>query len=538
MRRLLLLITILLLACRVVTPARPTPALIPTNTPIPSVTFTPKPAPTVTPTPAPTLTPTPTPDPAQGYVVQFLPVGHLYAGDLVSMEIIPPPGVDVKDQQVRVTVQTAAGSQELSAGFGRHGIAGRIEAAITWGWDTGRLAAGDYPVSFKVDPGGPSWTQSVSLAPAEAAPPPAPDGQWESVQTECCTLYFISGTDAARDIEDLADTADEQARRATQTLGVTFTENISVTIMSRVIGHGGFAGDQIYITYSDNNYIGSRFDMVLHHEMIHILDGRLGGEWKPSLLVEGLATYETGGHFKPEPLMPRAAALLDLQTDGQLWYIPLRELADQFYASQHEIGYLEGAALIEYLVNQYGWTRFDTFYRSMKAPPDNLPSTALDLGLQANFGITLAELEEDFQSALRAVEVREADREDMRLTVLFYDTVRRYQQMLDPSAYFATAWLPDANEMRRRGIIADLTRTLEDSLNLQIEALLREGAAGLESGNYPQVDQNQALVNGLLDAAEHDEAGWVKNNRAGSTPALLWLSGIRNYGQPENRNGT
>jgi hypothetical protein len=495
---------IFLQACSAFSTASPTATLTPTGTFTPKPTFTitasPSPAPTSTATPEPTSTLTPTPEAAEGYIVRFHPDGPLYVGDQVSFEIIPPEGADVKDRQVRVSVPAASGSQELSAGFGSFGIAGRLQATITWGWDTNSLEAGDHPVTFSIDPGGPQWTQTVTLVPADLAPPPEPDARWEKLQTHCCTLYFISGTDAARDIEMLADTADEQAQDATQKLGVTFTENITVTLMPRVVGHGGFAGDQIYLTYSDANYVGSRFDLVLHHEMIHILDGKLGGDWKPSLLVEGLATYESGGHFKPEPLMPRASALLDLQTNGKPWYVPLPELADNFYSSQHEIGYLEGASLIEYMVDTYGWERFHTFYRSMKAPSDKRQSTALDAGLQANFGITLAQLDEDFQAALRAETITEADREDMRMTVLFYDTVRRYQSLLDPSAYFSTAWLPDANQMRERGIVADFLRHPQVEINLQIEQLLLNGAEAIETGDYASVQQNVDQVNSILDS--------------------------------------
>ena len=50
--------------------------------------------------------------------------------------------------------------------------------------------------------------------------------------------------------------------------------------------------------------------VIFHHELVHYLDVRSGGDLKPSMLVEGLAVYLSGGHYKPEPLMPRLAALL------------------------------------------------------------------------------------------------------------------------------------------------------------------------------------------------------------------------------------
>ena len=72
----------------------------------------------------------------------------------------------------------------------------------------------------------------------------------------------------------------------------------------------GLQSDGIWVSYLDRNYAGSNSEIVFHHEMVHVLDSRLGGELRPTILVEGLAVYLSGGHFKYEPLIPRAAALL------------------------------------------------------------------------------------------------------------------------------------------------------------------------------------------------------------------------------------
>lgn len=509
MRRLIPLLALFLLACSVLTPSGQTnpPVLTPTIPPVlPSVTASPEPS--STPTPLPTLTPSPlpssTPDENDlvAFDVRFHPDGGLYSGDRVSLEIISPPGQDLADRQVQVTVPTVSGDETLSAGFGLFGIAGRWQSTIWWGWDTRGLQAGEYTVSFNLLPDGPQWTETVTLAPFEEMPVIEQEARWESLQTVCCTLYYIAGSDAARDIEDLAGLADLQAQNAVERFGIIFTENITITLMERVLGHGGFAGNQIYVTYSDENYIGSRFDMVLHHEMIHILDMKSTGDYRPSLFAEGLAVYQTGGHFKPEPLMPRAAALLDLETDATPWFVPLDVLADDFYSAQHEIGYLEGAALIEYMVDRWGWDSFNNFYRTLQSPSDGLPSTAIDRGLQAHFGITFTQLEQDFIEALRAVPVTQDHRDDMEMTVRFYDTVRRYQWLLDPSAHFATAWLPDGEQMRGLGIVSDLVRHPHDPINTQIEALLIQGAQSLDAGDYDTLRQIILQVNALLDPFE------------------------------------
>jgi hypothetical protein len=279
---------------------------------------------------------------------------------------------------------------------------------------------------------------------------------------------------------------------------------VVVTLLPRVLGHGGFASREVSISYLDRNYAGSSFDMVLLHEMIHILDGRLEGDFKPSILVEGLAVYLSGGHFKPEPIMPRAAALLEFPDNGPEenlgWYIPLRELADNFYASQHEIGYLQGAALVQFMIERWGWDAFNDFYRGMLPPEDGSHASAIEAGLNDYFGLTFDELEQEFLAVLRSEPVTADHVEDVYLTVEYYDTVRRYQKDLDPSAYFRTAWLLDNEEMRRRGIVADYLRTHQAAENVSIELLLVAAHDEFVEGRYIEAERYLHAVNSALDA--------------------------------------
>ena len=75
----------------------------------------------------------------------------------------------------------------------------------------------------------------------------------------------------------MIDLIQDQAESSVDRMGVDFVERIPITILPRVLGHGGFAGSEIYISYIDTNYAGNDLSQVLHHEMIHILDRRLGG---------------------------------------------------------------------------------------------------------------------------------------------------------------------------------------------------------------------------------------------------------------------
>jgi hypothetical protein len=432
------------------------------------------------------------------------PDGGLYAGDQVSFEVIVPSQANDRNAAKEVTVLGPDGSRLGSARFGAYGLGQRVEGTLVWAWDTRGLSAGDYPVTFSLDPGGQTWTETVTLLPQEALPWPEPQASWATAHSRCCTLYYVTGTAAARDMPELLRQADEQARDAVQRMSIEFTAPITISLLSRVLGHGGFASQEIDISYLDRNYAGSDFGLVLHHEMIHILDGRLGGDYRPSLFVEGLAVYESGGHFKPEPLMPRAAALLPSET-GLGWYIPLADLADDFYRSQHEIGYLEGAALIEYMVNTWGWETFSSFYRDIHAAEDNSQAAAIDAALQVHFQMTFADLEAKFKEALLRIQVTSALREDLRLTVEFFNTVRRYQQILDPSAYFQTAWLLDAASMRSRGIVADYVRHPSSAENLALEVMLAHAYTDLSLGEYTRVSQWLSAIQAVLDAVQRGD---------------------------------
>jgi len=249
------------------------------------------------------------------------------------------------------------------------------------------------------------------------------------------------------------------------------------------------------------------------------------------MFVEGLAVYLNGGHFKPEPLMERAAALLPPQKGcqnlsvtrsieiirknspicGLNWFIPIEDLVDNFYFLQHEISYLQTGALVEFLISTWGWETFDAFYRDTHSKGEdsngNLTvelshSQAINNATLEYYGMTLEELEEQFLDALSQVQVTAENLHDVRLMVGFFDTVRRYQQALDPSAYFLTAWLTDGAQMREREIVADYLRRPISPENLATETMLVNADMALRSGNYAETDYILNAVNSVLEAIE------------------------------------
>lgn len=528
MRKLkLFLIPILLLACQTLIPTGDAPRPEDGTPPAPASNPSALPTPSGTPIPSATATLSlPTLPPLEGlsetdFTVRYHPDDRLYVGDQVSFEVISPPGVNLEG---RVVIIQAGGTEIARSGFGRFGIAGRMQATFWWVWDTRALAPGEHTLTFSI-PDGPSWTQTVTLLPASDLLYPEPNAHWATAESACCLYYFVTGTEAERDLATLMALADAQAESARAGLGGEFTEAIEVVFLPRVLGHGGFAGGEIYISYLDRNYAGNAPAQVLHHEMVHILDGRAGGALRPVMLVEGLAVYLSGGHFKPEPLLPRAAEVVDLG-----WYLELGPLADDFYNAQHEISYLQAAALIEFMVNRWGWQAFDAFYRDIHDHPSQLQSAAINQALTVHFGLTLDQLEAQFLEALHGMPDDAALEDDVRLTVAFYDTVRRYQQALDPSAYFLTAWLPGVHDLIERGIVADLVRHPSAPENLALETLLVQADAALRAGEYDRSAAAVEAVNAVLDAyAAGDPAPFYAHPLATDYLAVVLAALERGY---------
>jgi hypothetical protein len=493
MRRSLALILLsLMLACRAVT-ALPTPTVTPPSTPTQ--------LPTVTPASTPTLeASTPAlaqpPQPEAPFALRYHPDGGLYVGDKVSFEVIAPQGINVNARHAVVAVEGLPDARFGPAEFGRYGIAGRSQATLMWAWDTSSLPAGDYTLDFSIEPDGWQWTETVALLPEKDLPVEEKSAHWASAESDCCLLYYITGTEAQRDLPKLLEMADEQAASVADRFQAKFSGPVTLVMLPRVLGHGGFTNKDISISYLDRRYTGGDTDIVLHHELVHYLDNQLGGALRPTILLEGLAVYLSGGHFKPETLLPRAAALLELG-----WYQPLDHLADDFYPSQHEIGYMEAGALVEYMVDRWGWQSFNDFYRDIQpGPQGGSQSGSIDTALTRRFNTTFAQLEADFLTALRAETVAEQVKEDVRLTIAFYDTARRYQKAFDPSAYYLTTWLPDGKQMRERGIVADYLRHPSAPTNIVLETLLVSAYDQLRAGNYDEAERlietvNQALSN-------------------------------------------
>lgn len=480
-----------LIACNV-TSLIATPTPIPTATPIPTPT-----------TVAPTATATPAINAKRDLYIEssdvlIHPDGALYSGDVVSIEAVVHDGakMNLKGFMVELYVDSKLISRERASG---HGIGQRLEASFEWAWRTTGLD-GAHTIQIVVDPddkikiGDEDPTNNtasitVNVQPRSDLPFNELNAKWIKTESECCIFNYIANSPAARDIESLKAQTSDSIAFVEARLGRKRNAKLVFNFIDRVLGHGGFAGDTITITYMDRDYPAGSFTNVVRHEAAHILGRSLGKE-RPILIEEGFATYSAGGHFKTEPFAPRVAGLVALDR-----YIPLSQLADNFYPAQHEIGYLESAGLIEYLVNTYGWEKFVALLGAFQQTRNE--SAMLDAGLRFTYNKKLSEIESDYLAYLKTQTDPRWTR-DIENTIRYYDTVRLYQKKFDPSAYYLSAWTPDIDRAVRDGITADYQRHPRTPRHIAIETMLIEADRGIDSGDYDLAERYFTAINKVL----------------------------------------
>ena len=462
------------------------------------------------------------------------PDGGLYSGDTLSFQIQAHNGGRTDLARVPLVVDWGFGRADGNISSLPRGGAGSAE--LLWVWDTTTLI-GTHSVTVTVDPlnhtGDPDPGNNRAVIQIDlAAGRPADEigARWQISRNACCILHTISGTAAARDIDTLMRLANEAMAHDEARLGVTRKDRLDVYLVDRVLGQGGFAGDAITISYLDRNYAGGGLPEVFRHEGVHLLDRQITQGERPVMLAEGFAVYITGGHFKIEPLQQRAAALLQL--DGA--YIPLRRLADHFYPSQHETGYLEAGAFIDYLVQRDGYDRFIRLYGNLQRQKGEDDAALIDRSLRAVYGAGLDALEGEWLAYLRTVDPGD-QRRDLANTLAFYDTVRRYQRTLDPSAYFEEAWIPDIRQAESRELVADYMRHPRAAENIALEAMLVAADEAFSARDYSRSETLLASVNAVLDAglvfADPIAAGYMNIVRAALAasyePQRITLDGDR-----------
>lgn len=475
----------------------------PTDTLAPALPPTDLPIPTAEPSPTAVADPTEAPDLAINYTDLILhPVPKIYAGDKVTFQLLPhvPDNLHVNEVMAAILVD---GVQVAGGPLDRRNWNGQAEGVYEWAWDTTGLS-GDYRIEVVLDPG--DAIQAGDEDPSNntisiIATVHVPTGQaardltatWETMETNCCVLHVVSDTAAARDLGSLAPLLEQAVAQAANRLGVTPSQKLHVYFIDRIVGQGGFAGTDMVVSYVDRRYAGGGFYELLVHEAAHILDQQFAPQ-RISFLAEGLAVWVTGGHYKVEDLKQRSAALLAL---GQ--YVPLASLISDFYPVQHEIGYLEAAGFVSYLIERGGWNTFRDFYSEVSADDGPTLADAVDVNLQRYYGATLAQIEAEWMAALQSVPVDPAAVDDLRTTIRYYNVARHYQEIYDPTAHYLSAWLPHPTQVREFGNPADLTRRPEEEINIMLEVMLTAADTALRGGDFSRANVILDSVNNILN---------------------------------------
>lgn len=453
-------------------------------------------------------TPTPLPSPVPSTPadlslspdgILIYPAAPVYEGDRVTFEVVAevPEEVAARDVAVHVYVndELLVDDRLNGSNLGGDGV-----GLYPWVWNpVGQ--AGTYTVTVTLDPEdmiragdeNPQNNQAVTwlvVEPAEEMPASLANASWIVAENDCCRVHVVSGTAAERDLNDLLALTDEAVSHAAARLEEQPDRLLHVYFVDRVIGQGGYsAGPTLVVSYLDRAYAGTGLREVAIHEAVHAIDSQFAPQ-RITFLAEGVAVWVTGGHYKPEPIDERTAALLELDE-----YVPLTQLINDFYPHQHEIGYLQAAGFINYLVNEYGWPAVRAFYADVTGEGAATLAEAVDTQLQRHFDITLAQLEIEWLAYLGHIRPGKEVVTDLATTIRYYDTMRLYQATYDPTAYFLTAWLPAPQQAVERGITADLTRHPQTEVNVALEAMLGAADRALRAGDY-----NRANV--ILESVE------------------------------------
>ena len=385
---------------------------------------------------------------------------------------------------------------------------GTANTVVDWTWDTQGLT-GPQTLVVHLDPkdliqqGDENAANNVAQVTVDLEPPPADEAgvQWAKADSVCCTFHYLTHSAAERDLDAIKTEADEAHAFVEQALGIQATRKMDVYLVPRTIGHGGFAMGYLVLSYHDRHYPNGRFREVMRHEATHGLQEEWARGDSITMMAEGLAVWTTGGHFKPEPVRERAAALLAINQ-----YIPFDQLVNDFYDKQHETGYIEAAGFIQYLAETYGQDKLAETFRSLQRGRGERDYTVLDRALNKVFGKGAADMETEYRAWLAATTPDPTQERDLADTILFFDTVRRYQAALDPTAYFRTPWMPNIQEAERRGLVADYMRHPETGVNLALETMLLDASEAQYAGDYDAMEAMLGRVTAILDAHEANPA--------------------------------
>ena len=420
-----------------------------------------------------------------GDQVQAYPGPLHYAGDVLSFEVPVEGFQEPPDVEVSLTLD-GGNTTEVPGRWAFNKL------LVPLALDTSSLE-GTHEIRIQA-PGEPGVdaVYAFEVFPAAGRPQNEIEAAWESIQIPCCTLHYITNTAAARDLETITDHAEQAAEDFTRVTGVEVVDQIDIYIMDRMWGNGAFAGgDELLMAYTDRYYGpsqgGEGLETIFRHEFTHAarVDSSEAGFFP---FNEGLAVYVAGGHYKPEPIPERGAAMLELGYEAGLDIFP----------SQHEVAYLHGATIMTYIVEEYGWEALMEFGRDAAGDVFYDPEQR-DPILQEVFGVSSETFDAEYLAWLGSHEPGE-QLDDLRLTIALQDLRREYQTEYAPPPF--SIFGRSEQTYARPDYLPMLIREAKAPPNVAVELMIANAQKAIVAGEYAAAETLIEAIQGVLDSGE------------------------------------
>jgi hypothetical protein len=345
-------------------------------------------------------------------------------------------------------------------------------------WDTSRQA-GLHTLYIQTLINGVSFdfNLDVHILPASQRPAQELELAWETAIRECCTVHYLKGTAADRDLSAILDDIERNVKVVEDVFQFEFEPQVfTIYLVDKAWGNGGYAfSGGIVINYLDRAYgPAQNLDQLLRHEMTHTAMSILN--FNPAMgpmMGEGIPVFVAGGHYNEEPVRERAAALLDLDMA-----VPIEALFYQFGALQHEARYLQSAAAVAFLAEQCGWEQ--VVHIGTNVIPQAQDSWDwFQKSLAQVCGFTKQQLEDEFVDWLRLVNPG-GQVDHLQLTIELNNLRRDYQLCCAPSLDY-TSLGPDPLEAASLPVFVREGRSPE---NIAIEVMIGQAQSALHAGDY------------------------------------------------------
>ncbi len=371
---------------------------------------------------------------------------------------------------------------------------------------TNRVGGHLVDVTVRLDP---ERTVQVSqrfvVRPDEGRPAQERSAEWVTATTSCCDVRYLTDTAAARDIASISALIDEAAAELETLFGLTMPR-VRFVLIDTLWGNGGYAAGEVVMSYIDRDYGPGRANglgALVTHELAHAISDQLEAS-TPWPLAEGLAVHVTGGHYKPEPLAARAAAL---RAEGSL--PALEDLFDEFPELQHEQRYVAVGAFVDFVVAEYGWETFlDLYDEDIDAPWGRW----LRRAARRVLGLEPDELQAGFDAWLDQADPA-AETDELALTVALQDVRRRYQARHAPyPSYLGYESVTTADQVAlalREGTTPEL---------VAVEAMISAAQQAIATGRLDEGAALTSAIGSVIDAAAID--GGIASDYLGVARAL------------------